>query len=84
VLSLHTGWRENSLRVIGSQIILRTKTLSKKPVKKPAAPAKKIVAKKPAKKAVAVKAKPAPKKAAVKKAVAKKPEGKVGGKEDRC
>jgi ribosome-associated protein len=50
---------------------LRITTLSKKPIKKKAAPKKKVVAKKPVKKAVAVKAKSPAKK------VAKKPAKKV-------
>jgi ribosome-associated protein len=50
---------------------LRITTLSKKPIKKKAAPKKKVVAKKPVKKAVAVKAKSLAKK------VAKKPAKKV-------
>jgi ribosome-associated protein len=49
----------------------RTKTLSKKPVKKKISPVKKTGAKKPAKKITASKAKPASKKAAAKKAVKK-------------
>jgi ribosome-associated protein len=57
---------------------LRITTLSKKPIKKKAAPKKKVVAKKPVKKAVAVKAKSPAKKVAKKpaKKVVKKPVGK--------